>query len=183
LPELGGKQLQVLQEAFPGLARVAILWNPTNPANQISVRAMQGAAEALGLQVHSLEVREASQFEGAFATATRESVQALITTREPLFNGHMSQIIDFAAQSRLPVLYPRREFVDAGGLMAYGADNKELERRAAAYVDKLLRGAKPADLPVERPTKFELVINLKTAQALGITFPPRLLFQADEVIK
>jgi putative ABC transport system substrate-binding protein len=162
---------------------VAVLWNPTNPAMVLEWRATQEAAGRLGVQVQSLEIRGPDDFVRAFAAAIREQAQALYVTAEALFSMHLPQILDFAARSRLPTSFHRREFVEAGGLMTYGVNLPDLFRRAAIYVDKILKGAKPADLPVEQPTTFEFVINLKTAQAPGLTIPPTLLFQADEVIR
>ena len=144
---------------------------------------MEGAARLLGVQLHALEVRSPAEFESAFATATRKGVGALMTLRNWLLEGQRTQIIDFAAKSRLPAMYEQRAYVEAGGLISYGPSLPDTFRRAATYVDKILKGAKPADLPVEQPTKFELVINLKTAKALGLTIPPSVLARADEVIQ
>jgi putative ABC transport system substrate-binding protein len=144
---------------------------------------MQSAARALGLMLQSLEVRDPNALEQAFAAMTRERAEALIVAIDPLVVIHRTQIVNLAAQSRLPTMAGLRLFVEAGGLIAYGPSLPDLYRRAAVYVDKILKGAKPADLPIEQPTKFELDINLRTAQALGLTIPPSLLFQADEVIR
>jgi ABC-type uncharacterized transport system substrate-binding protein len=144
---------------------------------------MEGAARSLGVQLHAMAVRQADELERAFATATSEGAGALIVFRDFFIETHRTRILHLAAQRRLPVMSVLREFVDAGGLMSYGPSLAEIYRRAATYVDKVLKGTKPADLPVEQPTKFELVINLKAAQALGITLPPHLLLLADEVIR
>jgi putative tryptophan/tyrosine transport system substrate-binding protein len=181
--ELSAKRLELLTQLVPGLARVAVLWNPANPAMVLEWQVTQEAAHRLGVQVQSLEIRGPDDFARAFAAATQEHAQALYLTTEALFAIHRTQILDFAARSRLPTSFHSRPFVEAGGLMAYGVNLANLFHRAATYVDKILRGAKPADLPVEQPTKFEFVINLKTAQALELTIPPTLLFQATEVIR
>jgi len=182
-PELGGKRLQLLKEAVPGLSRVAVLWNPALPAVVAIMRETEAAARTLGVQLQSLEVRGPDDFESAFAAATRGRARALITVEQPLAFIHRARIVDFAAKSRLPAIYPFKEFVDTGGLMSYGAHAADLWRRAATYVDKILKGAKPADLPVEQPTRFELVINMKTAKALGLTIPQSILIRADQVIQ
>ena len=181
--ELSAKRLELLTELAPGLARVAVLWTPANPAMVLEWHATQEAARRLGVHVQSLEIRGPNDFASAFAAATREHGQALFLTAEVLFSMHLPQILDFAARGRLPTSFHRREHVEAGGLMAYGVDLPDLFRRAATYVDKILKGANPGDLPVEQPMKFTLVINLKTAKALGLTVPQTLLFQADEVIQ
>jgi putative ABC transport system substrate-binding protein len=181
--ELGGKRLELLQEIVPQASQVAVLFNPADATNVREWREMEGAARLLGVQLRALEVRGPTEFESAFATAIREGAGALMTLRNWLLEGHQTQIIDFAAKNRLPAMYEQRAYVDAGGLMSYGPNLPDLFRRAATYVDKILKGAKPGDLPVEQPVKFELIINLKTAEALGLTIPPTLLFQADEVIK
>ncbi len=182
-PELGGKRLQLLNEVAPRASPVAILWNPAIASGAAIVRETEAAARTLGVQLQSLEVRGPDDFESAFAAATGGRARALIMVEYPLIFIHRARIVDFAAKSRLPAMYPLREFVDAGGLMSYGAHAADLWRRAATYVDKILRGAKPADLPVEQPTRFELVINLKTAKALGLTIPPSILVRADQVIR
>ncbi len=182
-PELGGKRLQLLKVVVPGVSRVAILWNAANPYPVLVWRETEAAAPALGVHLQSLDVRGPDDLEGAFAAATRWRAGALITVEDPLTFGQRIRIVDFAARSRLPAIYGSREFVDAGGLMSYGASFTDLARRAATYVDKILKGAKPADLPVEQPTRFELVINLKTAKALGLTIPPSVLIRADDVIE
>jgi len=180
---VSGDPVELLKEAVPTLARVAVLWNAANPVKVLDWHETQAAASALGLQLQSLEVRGPPDFAGAFDAATRDRADALVVLPDGLINSHRQQIVDFATASRLPGMYPYREFVDAGGLMSYAPSYVDLFRRAAVYVDRMLQGAKPADLPVEQPTKFELVLNMKTAQALGITFPPTLLILADEMIR
>jgi putative ABC transport system substrate-binding protein len=182
-PDLSGKRLQLLKEVIPTLSRVAVLWNPANPANVMLFQNIQGAARALGVTVQSIETASAHHFESAFAAIVREHPDGLIITSDPMHQLHLGWIVDFAAKNRLPAVYQHRDNVEAGGLMSYGPIWPDMFRRAATYVDKILKGAKPADLPVEQPMKFELVLNLKTAQALGLTIPPTLLFQADEVIR
>ena len=182
-PELSAKRLQLLKEILPTASRVAFLWNPTNPANVLHFEDIQAGARALGVTLHSVEVRSPSEFESAFAAMRRERPDALIITADAMHQQHVGQILDFAAKSRLPVMSNVKENVVGGALVSYGASQSELFRRAALYVDKILKGTRPSDLPVQQPTQFELVINLKTAQALGLTIPPILLFQADEVIR
>lgn len=181
--EFAGKWLELLREALPSVAHVALLWHPTNPANVAYVTALQASAQRLGVTLHPQEVQDPSHLERAFAAMATARAQALIVLTDPLTVRYRDQIVALAATHRLPAVYGFREFVEAGGLMAYGASLPAMCRRAATYVDKILRGAKPGDLPVEQPTTFELVINLKTAEALGLTIPPALLFQADEVIR
>jgi len=181
-PELSGKRLELLKEVVPGLTRVALLWNPTNPVNAVG-QEIQAAAHALGLQLHSQEVRSPQDFEGVFARTRQARPEALLVLTDNLIAMHARQIVAFATQEHLPSLFATRGGAVAGGLMSYGASLPDLYRRAATYVDKILKGAKPADLPIERPMKFELVINLKTAKALGLTMPPTLLMLADEVIR
>jgi len=181
--DLIGKQLEVLKEVVPKVSRVALLWNPANPGSAPQLREAEAAARALGVRLQALEVRVPQDIEGAFAVMTRERAGALLVLADGVLTNQRKQIAELAAERRLPAAYPQREFVDAGGLMAFSANPLELERRAAIYVDKILKGAKPADLPVEQPTKLELVINLKTAKALGLTIPPSLLLRADQVIE
>jgi len=182
-PELAGKRLEVLKDIVPTLARVAVLWNPRGTTSPLSWKELQQPALGLGMRLHSLEVRKVGDFAKAFHDATTERAGALAVLPDPLFAGNLKQIADLAAQSRLPSIFHLREFADAGGLVAYGVDRSDMYRRAAVYVDKILKGAKPADLPVEQPTKFELVVNLKTAKLLGVTIPQSLLLRADEVIR
>jgi len=182
-PELSGKRLELLKEVVPGMTRVAVLWNAANPANASAWQETQAAAGALGLLLHSQDVRGPQDLEGAFALTAQARPDALLVLGDSLLNMHGQQIVAFATQQHLPSMFGRRESVRAGGLMYYGSSPPDRFRRAAYYVDRILKGAKPADLPVEQPMKFELVINLKTAKALGLTIPPHILFQADEVIK
>jgi putative ABC transport system substrate-binding protein len=182
-PELSPKRLQLLKETLPTASRVAFLWNPTNPANVLHFEDIQAGARALGVTLHSVEVSSPNEFTSAFAAMMRERPDALIMTTDGMHQQHVGQIIDFAAEHRLPVMSNLKENVVAGVLMSYGASLLDLYRRAALYVDKILKGAKPGDLPVQQPMKFELVINLKTAKALGLTISPTILFQADEVIR
>jgi putative tryptophan/tyrosine transport system substrate-binding protein len=182
---LAGKRLELLKELVPEVSRIAVLWNPTNPGVALEWEATQEAARALGVRLYSLEVRRPDEFAPALANAQRAHAQALIVTGESLFGSHLPQLTDLVAKSRLPAVYstPGRATVEAGGLMAYTANASDMFRRAATYVVKILHGAKPAELPVEEPMRFELAINLKTAQAMGLTVRPILLFQADEVIR
>jgi putative ABC transport system substrate-binding protein len=182
-PDLTGKRLQLLKEVAPTIARVAVLYNPSYPATVVGMRDAQAAGPALGLTILPIEVRASDELEDQFAFMTSVNADALLTFGDPFTSTHQRRILDFAAKSQLLALYFWREFVEAGGLMSYGPSLPDMFRRAAYYVDRILKGAKPADLPVEQPTKFELVINLKAAKALGLTIPPALLFQADEVIK
>ena len=181
--ELAGKRLELLKQIVPNLSRVAVMWNPGGRGSTVNWQEMQPPARGLGLQLYSLETRNPSDFDRAFADASRAHVGALAIMPNPLFAGNLRRIADLAIKSRLPAIFNLREFVDSGGLVAYGPNRTDEFRRAAAYVDKILKGAKPADLPVEQPTKFELVINLKTAKALGVTIPQSLLLRADEVIQ
>jgi putative tryptophan/tyrosine transport system substrate-binding protein len=180
-PDLDGKRMELLKEAFPKITRVAYLWNPD--ASGTGLTGMQAAAPRLGVQLISLEARSAADFDGAFEAALKERAQALIMLPSPIFITYQKRIVDFAAKSRLPAIYSFSDFTDTGGLMSYAPSLLENWRRAAAYVDKVLKGTKPADLPVERPTKFELIINLKTANQIGVTIPPNVLARADKVIK
>jgi len=182
-PELSGKRLEVLRETFPKLARVAVLRNPSNAGDAITWKETEEAAQALGLQLHSLEVRSVKDFENVFESATKADGQALLTLPDPLLQSHRKEIVDFAAKSRLPGIYPDPEYVAAGGLMSYAANPVEFYARAASYVDRILKGAKPADLPVEQPTKFDLVINLKAAKQIGLLIPQKVLPRADRVIR
>jgi len=181
--ELSGKRLELLKDMVPGMARVAVLWNPVEPSAVRQVRDTEDAARVLGLQVHALEVHGLDEFAGAFAAARQGRAEGLIVLAFPGTPEHRARLVALAAQSRLPTMYWQRGFVEAGGLLSYAASDHDTYRRAASYVDRILKGAKPADLPVEQPTKFELVLNLKTAKALGLTLPPSLLLLADEVIQ
>jgi putative ABC transport system substrate-binding protein len=182
-PDLVGKQLEFLKQVLPTVSRVAVLWNPTNPNHARIVRAADVAAQALGVQLHRVEARGPDAFDRAFAAMTSAHAGALLVLGDSMVFQHRRRFAELAATSRLPTMHNIRAYVEAGGLMAYGPNTPDIRRRAATYVDKILKGAKPGDLPIEQPTKFELVINLKTAQALGLTIPPTLLFQADEVIR
>jgi ABC-type uncharacterized transport system substrate-binding protein len=181
--ELAGKRLELLKEIVPGLSRVAVLWNPQGRTSTLSWKEIQLPARELGVQLHSLEVRSSNDFDKAFKDVTRARAGALVIMPDPLFVTNLNRIADLAAKSRLPSIFHLTEFVDSGGLVAYGPDRSDQFRRAATYVDKILKGTKPADLPVEQPTKFELVINLKTAKQIGLTIPPNVLARADKVIK
>jgi putative tryptophan/tyrosine transport system substrate-binding protein len=178
-----GKRLELLKEAVPTVSRVGVLWNPTNPFEAFVLRELQGPAQALGISLRSFEVGEATGFEQVFAALAREPVDALYVSEGQLNFTHRGTISNLAAKVRIPAVYGLQEFVEAGGLIAYAASISDMYRRAAVYVAKILKGAKPADLPVEQPTKFELVINLKTAKALGLTIPQTLLLRADQVIE
>ena len=182
-PELVGKQLELLKEAVPQVSRVAVLWNPTHPAHPPQLREAEGAARSLGVRLQPLGVSSPNEFDSAFAAMTRERAAAGLVLADSMFFAHRTRLADLATKSRLPVMYGLREHVEAGGLMAYAANLADLFRLAAGYVHKILKGAKPADLPVEQPTKFELVINLKTAKALGLTIPQSVLFRADKLIE
>ena len=181
--DLEGKRLELLREVVPTLSHVAVLWNPASPFQVVAEQEVQAAAQALRIKVLSLGVQAQEQFDEAFATIRREQPEALNVLADRLFLHHRGRLMDFAINQGLPGVHAYRELVEAGGLMSYGPSYAEMHRRSAYYVDKILKGAKPADLPVEQPTKFELVINLKTAQALGLTIPPTILFQATEVIR
>jgi putative ABC transport system substrate-binding protein len=182
-PDLMGKQLELLREVLPKASRVAVLWNPANPSNALQLREAQDAARALGMRLQPLEVRDPTEFEKAFAAMTRERAGALLVLSDSTLLTQRERIADLAAKSRLPAVSGGRAHAEAGGLIAYGANIFDIWRRAATYVDRILKGAKPAEMPIEQPTKFELVINLKTAKALGLTIPQSLLGRADEVIQ
>jgi len=180
--DLVGKQLELLKEVVPSVSRVAVLWNPNNPANPVTLKETQAVAPALGVTLLSLEVKGAEDIDTALTAITKERPGALI-----VFGGvvtaHARRIAELAVKSRLPAIYTSREDIDAGGLMSYGPNVDDLYRRTATYVDKILKGAKPADLPVEQPTKFEFIINLKAAKQIGLTIPPNVLARADKVIR
>ena len=182
-PELGGKYLELLKEASPGVSRVAVLWNPLTAPHTGLLKEAGTAARAFGLELQSVSAQRPDEIEGAFAAISRAHADGLIVLPDANFLYLRGQIAELASKSRLPTMYGFREHAEAGGLMSYGASLPDLFRRAAGYVDKILKGAKPADLPVEQPTTFELVINLKTAKALGLTIPTSLLQRADEVIR
>jgi putative ABC transport system substrate-binding protein len=179
--ELNAKRLQLLRETFPKISRVAILHEPRH--RRTLLPEVDAAARSLGLQLSHLEVRGAEDIDRAFGAAASERVDAVMPLSSALFNAEMRRIVSLAARHRLPGLFEHRDYVEGGGLMSYGPDIRDIFRRAATYVDKIFKGARPADLPVEQPTKFELIINLKTAKALGLTLPPSVLARADEVIE
>jgi putative tryptophan/tyrosine transport system substrate-binding protein len=181
--ELIGKRLELLKETVPGLSRLAILHNPLFPGTTLAVGETQAVAQKLGVTPHVVEVQDPSELAHAFTAMTSARAEALMVLADPLLLMYAGGIANFAMRYQLPTMFEERSPVEAGGLMMYGVNWVEVMQRAATYVDKILRGAKPADLPVEQPMKFELVINLKTAQTLGLTIPPTLLFQADEVIR
>ena len=181
--ELFGKQLELVREIVPKVRRVAVLSNPANSAHASIIENVKVAARSLEVPLQLLEARRPDEFDGAFTAMVKERVRALLVLADGTFLLHKARLTELAAKSRLPAAYGYREHVDAGGLISYGPSLSDLWRRAAVYVDKILKGAKPADLPVEQPTKFELVINLKTARALGLTIPQSLLLRADEVIQ
>jgi putative ABC transport system substrate-binding protein len=185
-PEIVGKRLELLTQAVPGLSRVAVFWQPGGVPERSEQAILKGAdvaARALGVRLQIVEARGPADFDRAFSDVTRARAGALILLPSTMFFNERRRLVDLSAKHRLPAVYLVREFVDAGGLMAYGPDIADLYRRAATYVDRILKGTKPADLPVEQPTKFELVINLKTAKALGLTIPPSVLGRADQVIQ
>ncbi len=180
---LAGKRLELLKETLPNLTRLAILWQPQNKGSEESWKESQLAARQLGLKIHSMEVSSPDKFESAFGLASKANSDALAVTLSSLFSLNRKLIVSLAAKHRLPAIYTRDEFADRGGLMSYGADEGEPFKRIGVMIDKILKGAKPADLPVEQPTKFELVINLRTAKQIGLTIPPNVLERADRVIR
>ena len=184
LTDLAVKELEILTEAVPQAKRIGVLWNPTTPSHTPAVRAIESAGDKLGVQLVLVAVRDAENFEGAFATMVRERSNAFLVVPSPLFTSHRAAVAKLALKHRLPGMFGHRDLIgDVGALMSYGADLEDLNRRAALYIDKILKGAKPADLPVEQASKYQLVINLKTAKALGLEIPPTLLARADEVIE
>jgi putative tryptophan/tyrosine transport system substrate-binding protein len=183
VPDLSGNRLGLLKDTVPKLSRVAVLWNPDGPGSTLGWKESQLAVRELGLQLHSMEARSANAFEGVFEEATRARSGAVAQTGNPLFAANQKRITDLAIKHRLPTIYPQSEFVEVGGLMSYGPNYADLLYRAATFVDKILKGAKPSELPVERPTKFELVINLEAARRINLTIPPEVLMWADRVIK
>ena len=185
-PELVGKRLELLKQAVPGVSRVAVLWQPGAFGERVemdTLKRVEVAARDLGVPLQFVEARGPADFDRAFSDMTRARAGALTVLASNMFNSERRRLVELAAEKRLPALYSARELVDAGGLMSYGANLADLNRRAATYVDRILKGTKPADLPVEQPTKFELIINLKTAKALGLTIPQSVLGRADEVIQ
>jgi putative ABC transport system substrate-binding protein len=181
--DIVSKWVELLKTAAPGAERIAFLVNPSNPAYAVVLQGAQRAAEGLHVEILPIGVHTPDELDGAFAAMAREHVDALIGWGDPVFRSEKGRIVEFAATHKLPAIYQFPDFVAGGGLMSYGPDLKDLYRHAAAFVDKILKGAKPADLPVEQPTRFQLVVNLKTAQALGLTIPPSILARADEVIE
>ena len=181
--ELSAKRLQLLKEAVPRATRVAVLWNPDTLWHAKVVQDLKAVAPSLSIELSSVGARTPEELSAAFSAVSRAHAQALYVLDDPQFMAHRMTIVELASKARLPTIYGMREFVDEGGLMSYGANLRDLYRRSAGYVDKILKGAKPGDLPVEQPTKFELVVNIKTAKALGLTIPESILLQADEVIR
>ena len=182
-PELTTKQLELLKEAFPQVSRVLLLYNGANASTVAALKETEVAASVLGVQLQASDVRVANDIEPAFSAATRQRANALLVLREGVYQTNATRIVSLAAQRKLPAIYPIQRYVEVGGLMSYGISTRDLYRRVAVYVDKILKGAKPADLPVEQPTKFEFVINLKAAKQIGLTIPPNVLVRADKVIK
>ncbi len=182
-PELSGKQLELLREIAPQLSRVAVLGNATQPGNPQALREINLAADSFGVQLQYLEVQDPKDIESAFQAASKERADAVLVVSTTALYLHRKQLADLAVKSRLPTIYGRPEYVEDGGLVYYGPSYNDLVRRAASYVNKILKGAKPGDLPIEQPTKFELIINLKAAKQIGLTIPPNVLARADKVIK
>ena len=183
LAELSAKRLQLLNEAIPRVARVAVLWNPDTPWHTKVLEDLKAAAPSLSIELKVVSARTPGEFGPAFSAARRAHAQALYALDDPLFLVHRAMLLELASTGRLPAIYGARDFPEAGGLMSYGANYVDLYRRSAGYVDKILKGAKPGDLPIEQPTNFELVVNLKTAKALGLTIPQSILLRADEVLQ
>jgi putative ABC transport system substrate-binding protein len=182
--DLSIKQLELLKEAVPRAVRIGVLWNPSNPWHPLALKGVEPGARSLGVQLQTLKVRDPEEFENAFAAMTRERAGAVLVLADPMMFFQRTRLADVVAKYRLPTMYGgTRAFVEAGGLMSYWANEADLYRRVGSYVDRILKGAKPGDLSIEQPTKFELVINLKTAKALGLTIPPSLLARADQVIE
>ena len=181
--DTSGKALELLKEIVPKVRHVALLWNPANPSHARAMESVKLTARSLGVQLQLLEAREPNQFDGAFAAMSKERAGALLVLTDSVFQRDRARLAGLAAKNRLPAMYERSEYVKAGGLISYGLNLSALFRQSATFVDKILRGAKPAGLPVQQPTKFELTINLKTAKALGLTIPPSVLARADEVIQ
>ena len=182
--ELSIKQLELLKEAVPRAGRIAVLWNPTNPWHPLALKGVEAGARSLGVQLQTLKVRDPEAFENAFAAMSRERAGAVLVLADPMMFFQRTRLADLAAKRRLPVMYGgTRAFVEAGGLLSYWAHEADLYRRVGSFVDRILKGARPGDLPIEQPTRFELVINLKTAKALGLTIPQSLLQRADELIQ
>ena len=180
---LAGKRLELLQEVIPRISRVAVLWNLTNSGGTLALKETEAAAKGLGIRLQTLGIRGPDDFEGAFRLAIRERAGALIVLPDNVFGSQRGRLSDLGIKHRLPEIFPTREYAEAGGLMSYGPNASDLYQRAATYVDKILKGTKPADIPVEQPMKFEFVINLKTAKQIGLTIPPNVLVRADRVIR
>src|SRR4030095_5143312 len=181
--DLAGKRLELLKETLPKLSRVAVMWHPDAIGSTLNWKETQLAARELGLRLQSLEVRSREDLSGAFHAASKERAQALVALRSPIIGIERKRIAELAIKNRLPAIYDDRAYVEAGGLMSYGTNQADLYRRTAVYIDKILKGAKPADLPVEQPTKFEFIVNLNTAKQIGLTIPPNVLARADKVIR
>jgi putative tryptophan/tyrosine transport system substrate-binding protein len=182
-PEIGGKRLELLKEIVPKLSRVAVLGTSTNPGSAQQLKETERAAEALGMKLQYLDVLDPKDIEIAFRAASKGRADAVLTLTSSILNSQRAQLADLAVKNRLPAVYGQPEYTDAGGLVFYGASITDIFRRAATYVDKILKSARPADLPVEQPTKFEFVINLRAAKQIGLTIPQSVLFRADKVIK
>jgi putative ABC transport system substrate-binding protein len=183
MSETMAKSLELLKATIPGLTRIAVIWDPATPSHVPGLKAVEGAGRALGLRLQTLAVRSATEFDSAFSAIVQERAGAVLVLSTPVFMGGAKRLAELALTHKLPTMFGPREHVDAGGLLSYGPDRADLYRRAAAYVDKILKGANPADLPVQQATKFELVINLKTAKALGLTIPQSVLLRADQIIE
>jgi len=182
-PELSGKRLELLKEIIPKLSRVAVMGTSTNPGNTLALREVELAAGAFGVKLQYLDVLDPKDFETAFRAATKGRAEAVLVLASPVLSSHRTQVVDLVVKNRLPATYPNSPWMDAGGLMTYGVSLTDLDRRAATYVDKILKGRKPAGLPVEQPTKFEFIINLKAAKQIGLTIPPKVLARADKVMR
>ena len=182
-PGLYGKRFEIIKETLPRLSRVGVLLNPTNPNTDVALKEIRSGGQDLGVQVHSLELRSPNDIDRAFEAATKAQVGALVVAQHSPITANPRRIAELTAKRRLPAIYTESEWIDAGGLMSYGPSIPDLYRRAAVYVDKILKGTKPTDLPVQQPVKYELVINLKTAKALGLTIPPVVLMRAERVVK
>jgi putative ABC transport system substrate-binding protein len=182
-PEISGKQLELLKEIVPRLSRVAVLWASSNPANAQLLREMESNAGTLGLKIQAVDIEGPKDIQTAFRESSKARADAVLVLQNGVVTPQRKELADLAIKNRLPAMYPRLQFVEDGGLISYGASFADMDRRAATYVDKILKGAKPADLPIEQPTKFELIINLKAAKQIGLTIPPHVLARADKVIK
>jgi len=182
-PELYGKRLELIKETLPKISRAGLVWSPSNPSQRLALKETQASARILGLQVQSFEARNGDDIDGVFEAAARDRTDALSVGQVPPMTTNRKRILDLASKRRLPAIYADREWPDNGGLVSYGPNITELHRHAAKYVDKILKGATPAELPVEQPTKFEFVINLKTAKQIGLTIPPDVLARANRIIR